>query len=62
MLGEFSPARLEKVLKNAVGAGLNPSIDGAVHFNPDLITNTKALGENGRTAGLEALEWLIDET
>jgi len=62
MLGEFSPARLEKVLKNTVGVSTNPSIDGTVHFRPDLITNEHALGENGRTAQLKPLDWLIGET
>ena len=62
MLGEFSPARLEKVLKNTVGVTTNPSIDGTVHFRPDLITNEHALGENGRTAALKPLDWLIAET
>ena len=62
MLGEFSPARLEKVLKNTVGVSTNPSIDGTVHFKPDLITNEQALGENGRTAALKPLDWLIGET
>jgi hypothetical protein len=62
MLGEFSPARLEKVLKNTVGVSTNPSIDGTVHFNPDLITNSNSLGENGRTLALKPLDWLIEET
>lgn len=62
MLGEFSPARLEKVLKTAVGVSNNPSIDGVVHFKPDLITSTAALGENGRTAALKPIDWLIQET
>jgi hypothetical protein len=62
VLGEFSPARLEKVLRNTAGISSNPSIDGSVHFNADLITNTNALGENGRVAGLKPLDWLIGET
>lgn len=62
MLGEFSPARLEKVLKTAVGVSNNPSIDGVVHFKPDLITSAAALGENGRTAALKPIDWLIQET
>jgi hypothetical protein len=62
MLGEFSPPRLEKVLKNTVGVSNNPSIDGTVHFKPDLITNANAIGENGRTAALKPLDWLIAET
>lgn len=62
MLGEFSVPRLEKVLKNTAGVSNNPSIDGTVHFMPDLITNPAALGENGRTATLKPLDWLIQET
>jgi hypothetical protein len=62
VLGEFSPARLEKVLKNTTGVSKNPSIDGTIHFNPDLITNAKALGENGRLMALKPLDWIIDET
>jgi len=62
MLGEFSPARLEKVLKNTIGVSSNPSIDGAVHFKPELITNPNSIGENGRTAVLKPLDWLIGET
>lgn len=62
VLGEFSPARLEKVIKNTVGVSTNPSIDGTVHFRPDLITNEHALGENGRTAPIKSLDWLISET
>lgn len=62
MLGEFSPPRLEKVLKNTTGVSSNPSIDGTVHFKPDLITDPNAIGENGRTAALKPLDWLIAET
>jgi hypothetical protein len=62
VLGEFSPPRLEKVLKSTLGLSSNPSIDGAVHFNPDLITNSSALAENGRTANLKPLNWLVQET
>ena len=54
VLGEFSSARLEKVLKNSVGVSSNPSIDGTVHFRPDLITNIASLGENGRTFNVKA--------
>jgi hypothetical protein len=53
--GEFNPARLLKVLGNT------PSpINAVVHFCPDLIT--KGLGENGRVAQLQSLEWLIQQT
>jgi len=62
ILGEFNPARLYKVLKHAVGVSDNPSIDGTIHFQPDLITNPNALGENSRTAALKPLHWLIEQT
>lgn len=62
VLGEFNPARLEKVLKNTAGVSSNPSIDGTVHFKPDLITDANSIAENGRTAALKPLDWLIGET
>jgi len=53
--GEFNPARLAKVLANV------PSpIAAVVHFFPDLIT--AGLGENGRTAQLKSLDWLIQQS
>lgn len=53
--GEFSGARLGKVLGNV------PSpINAVVHFNPELVT--AGLGENGRIAELRSLEWLIKQT
>ncbi len=58
--GEFSAARLEKILKNCAPAHANPAITATVHFNPELVR--KGLGENGRIAHLKSLEWLIAET
>lgn len=62
VLGEFSGARLDKVLQHCAPAHANPSIDGAVHFNPDAVTSPNSLHENGRTVHLKSLEWLINET
>lgn len=57
--GEFSPARVGKVLDNAPPASQGP-ISAAVHFYPALITD--GLGENGRMAHLKSLEWLVAQT
>jgi len=62
VLGEFSGARLDKVLQHCAPTHANPSIDGAVHFNPEAVTNPNSLHENGRTQFLKSLEWLIRET
>ena len=58
--GEFSPSRLDKVLKNCPPQHSNGIIDAMVHFAPKLLTD--GLGTNGRTHELKSLHWLIDET
>jgi|GEM_PF-2996840 hypothetical protein len=60
VIGECSPARIEKVLDHCPPKDPHGSINAAVHFNPELIT--KGLKENGRMAHLKSLLWLIDET
>ena len=62
VLGEFSGARLDKVLQHCAPAHANPSIDGTVHFNPAAVTNPNSLHENGRTVHLKSLDWLIQES
>jgi hypothetical protein len=57
--GEFSAARLGKVLDNAPPIATGP-IAAAVHFCPELVT--EGLGENGRMANLKSLDWLISQT
>jgi hypothetical protein len=59
-LGEFSPARLEKVLNHCPPAQPHGSLNATVHFAPQLIT--EGLQENGRMTHLRSLEWLIGET
>lgn len=58
--GEFSPARLKKILDNCPPMMPTGAISGAVHFAPHLIS--RGLGENGRVKDLHDLEWLIGET
>lgn len=60
VVGEFSAARIAKIL--AVAPPLHPQgpVNAAVHFNPELLT--QGLGENGRIAALRSLEWLIAQT
>lgn len=60
VVGEFSAARLEKILENSAPAHRNPAITATVHFNPALVR--EGLGENGRLEHLKSLEWLIGET
>lgn len=60
VVGEFSPARLEKILTNCPPVHANPALSAAVHFAPQLIR--EGLKENGRLAHLKSLEWLIAET
>ena len=59
-LGEFSAARLEKVLTNCPPYRSNAALAATVHFQPRLIS--EGLGENGRLAHLKSLSWLIDQT
>lgn len=59
-VGEFSAARLDKVLKNAAPVGKNPLIDACVHFAPLLLS--EGLGENGRLAHIQGLDWLAEES
>lgn len=59
-VGEFSAARLDKVLKNAAPVNENPLIDACVHFSPSLLT--EGLGENGRTQHIKGLAWLAQES
>ena len=62
VIGEFAPSRLVKVLESTAGVAKNPSIAGTVHFKPELITDPKSLGENGRTTSLLGLDWLVQQT
>ncbi|CAN5317088.1 hypothetical protein BH10PSE7_BH10PSE7_21760 [soil metagenome] len=59
-VGEFSPARLEKILSNCPPLMPKGAIDACVHFAPNLLR--EGLKENGRTANLRDLHWLIKET
>lgn len=59
-VGEFSPARLDKILSNCPPAMPNGAIDACVHFAPQLLWN--GLKENGRTSNLKSLDWLIQES
>lgn len=60
VVGEFAPNRLHKVLANCPPAMQNAALSAAVHFAPELIW--RGLEENGRTACLRNLEWLIQQT
>lgn len=60
VVGEFAPNRLHKVLVNCPPAMVNAALSAAVHFAPELIWH--GLQENGRTACLRNLEWLIQQT
>ena len=60
VIGEFAPNRLHKVLTNCPPAMPHAALSAAVHFAPELIWH--GLRENGRTACLRNLEWLIQET
>lgn len=60
VLGEFSAARVAKVLSHAPPAQLHGPIRAVVHFQPELLS--KGLGENGRVAELKSLSWLCDES
>lgn len=59
-VGEFAPNRLEKILRNCPPAQLHSALTATVHFAPQLISH--GLRENGRTAHLRSLDWLIGET
>jgi len=59
-VGEFSAARLDKILKNAAPSDKNPLIDACVHFAPRLLT--EGLGENGRLQHIKGLDWLAEES
>jgi hypothetical protein len=59
-VGEFNPARLDKILSNCPPAMPSGAIDACVHFAPQLLWN--GLKENGRTSNLNSLEWLIQES
>jgi hypothetical protein len=59
VMGEFSAARVGKVLDNSPPAATGP-ISAGIHFCPDLLS--KGLGENGRMANLKGLDWLIAQT
>jgi hypothetical protein len=60
MLGEFNPARLDKVLDHSPPKNPTGPISAAVHFLPSLIT--QGLGEDGRLHHLQSLAWLVDQT
>lgn len=60
VVGEFSPARLDKILVNAHPAMTNSAIDACVHFRPELLWH--GLKENGRTKDLQSLSWLIEQS
>jgi hypothetical protein len=60
VVGEFSAARLAKVLKNSGPSVRHGPITATVHFEPRLIS--LGLGENGRVSDLRSLHWLIDQT
>jgi len=60
VIGEFAPNRLHKVLTNCPPAMPHAALSAAVHFSPELIWN--GLHENGRTACLQNLKWLIQQT
>ena len=60
VIGEFAPDRLHKVLANCPPAMPHAALSAAVHFAPELIW--RGLRENGRTAALRCLEWLIRQT
>jgi hypothetical protein len=62
VLGEFDPARLYKVLEHTQGIAHNPTIDGTVHFKPELVTDPAALGVNGRASALKPLNWLAQQS
>jgi hypothetical protein len=60
VIGEFSPARIEKILDHSPPKHAHGPIAAAVHFNPLLIK--EGLEENGRIEHLKSLPWLIDKT
>lgn len=60
-LGEFAPNRLHKVLQHCPPSP-NPVLSAAVHFQPKLVTDPAALGENGRTVELKSMDWIIDQS
>lgn len=59
-VGEFSPARLEKILAHTAPSHPNPPLAACVHFEPRLIT--EGLQEREMKGQLESLAWLIAET
>lgn len=59
-VGEFSPARLEKILSHTAPSHPSPPLAGCVHFEPRLIT--EGLHERGVQGQLHSLAWLIAET
>lgn len=60
VVGEFSAARLYKILSNCPPVFAKGIIDATVHFQPRLIS--EGLGENGRVEHLKSLAWLANET
>ncbi len=60
VIGEFAPTRLGKVLANCPPAMPHAALSAAVHFAPELLWN--GLRENGRTANLKNLEWLVQQS
>lgn len=59
-VGEFSPARLEKVLDHTAPNHPNPPLAACVHFEPRLLS--EGLGEREVNGQLRSLDWLISET
>ena len=59
-VGEFMPARLEKVLAHTAPNHPNPPLAACVHFEPRLIT--EGLQERDMKGQLKSLAWLISET
>jgi hypothetical protein len=59
-VGEFSPARLEKILDHTAPNHPHPPLAACVHFEPRLLT--EGLGERAVNGQLQSLAWLISET
>lgn len=59
-VGEFSPARLEKILDHTAPNHSNPPLAACVHFEPRLLT--EGLRERAVNGQLRSLTWLISET
>lgn len=59
-VGEFSPARLEKILNHTAPNHPNPPLASCIHFEPRLLT--EGLLERKVNGRLQSLNWLISET